>query len=320
MLRIGDGVTNHDIGDAGNSHNVTGDSLFGRLTLEAYGAQQLGYLHGLGVLVAVLVIVDPGHLLALLDTAGVDAKQSNTAEEVGGVQVGNVRLQRGINGSGRLRQDVIDDVEKRLQVLALRNVAIARVLGGGNASTAGCVENRQVQQLLGGGCGFFIFQAGGDFQQQVLGLGDNLVNAGIRAVSLVHADNNRQLSFQCLSEHEARLWQRTLGGIDQQNYAVNHGNTALNLATEVGVARGVNNVDDKVLAVLAQALAVNSRVLGQNGNAALTLLIVGVHDAVRVFTVVTKGAGLLQHAVDQGGLAMVNVRDNGNITELGITH
>ena len=86
------------------------------------------------------------------------------------------------------------------------------------------------------------------------------------------------------------------------------------------MARGVDNVNNQVLAVLAQALAVNGRVLGQNGNAALALLIIGVHDAVRVFTVVTKGAGLLQHAVDQGGLAMVNVRDDGNITELGITH
>ena len=231
-----------------------------------------------------------------------------------------MRLQWGVDGSGRLWQDVIDDVEKRLQILALRDVAIAWVLGGGNAGAAGSVENRQVQQLLGGGRGFLILQAGGDFQQQVLGLGDNLVDAGIRAVSLIHADDNRQLGFQCLGEHEAGLRQRPLGGIDEQDDAIHHGNTALDLAAEVGVAWGVDDVNNQVLAVLAQALAVNGRVLGQNGNAALALLIIGVHDAVRVFTVVTKGAGLLQHAVDQGGLAMVNVRDDGNITELGITH
>ena len=86
------------------------------------------------------------------------------------------------------------------------------------------------------------------------------------------------------------------------------------------MARGVDDVNDEVCAVFAQTLAADGRVLGQNGNAALALLIVGVHDAVRVLTVFAKSTGLLQHAVDQRGLAMVNVRDNGNITELGITH
>ena len=147
------------------------------------------------MLVAILVVVDPGHLLALLDAAGVDAQQRDTAQEVGGVQVGHVRLQRGVDGSGGLWEDVVDDVEKRLQILAFRDVAIAWVLGGGNAGAAGSVENRKVQQLLGGGRSFLVLQAGGDFQQQVLRLGDNLVDAGIWAVSLVHADDNRQLGF-----------------------------------------------------------------------------------------------------------------------------
>ena len=79
MLRIGDGVTNHDVRNAGDRHDVTGDGFLGRLTLEADGAQQLGDLHGLGVLVAILVVVDPGHLLALLDAAGVDTQQRDTA-------------------------------------------------------------------------------------------------------------------------------------------------------------------------------------------------------------------------------------------------
>ena len=79
VLRIGDGVTNHDVRNAGDSHDVTGDGFLGRLTLEADGAQQLGDLHGLGVLVAILVVVDPGHLLALLNAAGVDTQQRDTA-------------------------------------------------------------------------------------------------------------------------------------------------------------------------------------------------------------------------------------------------
>ena len=79
------------------------------------------------------------------------------------------------------------------------------------------------------------------------------------------------------------------------------GQAALNLATEVGVARGVNNIDDQIGAIFTLALAVNRSVLGQNGNAALALLVIGVHNAVRVVAVVTECAGLLQHAVDKGG-------------------
>ena len=37
--------------------------------------------------------------------------------------------------------------------------------------------------------------------------------------------------------------QRALGGVDEQDDAVDHGQAALDLATEVGVAGGVDDVD-----------------------------------------------------------------------------
>ena len=48
---------------------------------------------------------------------------------------------------------------------------------------------------------------------------------------------------QRLGEHEAGLGQRPLGGVDQQEHAVHQAETALHLAAEVGVARGVDDVD-----------------------------------------------------------------------------
>ena len=56
-------------------------------------------------------------------------------------------------------------------------------------------------------------------------------------------------------------------------------------------------------------------ILGQNGNAALTLQIARVHHAVHHGLVLAVDAALLEHFVHQGGLAVVDVGDDGNISQ-----
>ena len=51
-----------------------------------------------------------------------------------------------------------------------------------------------------------------------------------------------------LAQDEARLGQRALGGVDEQHHAVDHRQPALDLAAEVGVAGGVDEVDLDLLA------------------------------------------------------------------------
>ena len=79
-------------------------------------------------------------------------------------------------------------------------------------------------------------------------------------------------------------------------------------AAEVGVARGVHDVDLGV-AVL------DGGVLGQDGDAALTLQVVGVHDALHRLLVLAVHAALLEHLVHQRGLAVVDVGDNGHVSQ-----
>ena len=59
----------------------------------------------------------------------------------------------------------------------------------------------------------------------------------------------------------------------------------------------------------------NRRVLGENCDAALSFKIVGVHDAFGDGLVRPKGARLAEHGVNQGGLAVVNVGDDGDIAD-----
>ena len=56
--------------------------------------------------------------------------------------------------------------------------------------------------------------------------------------------------------------------------------------------------------------------LGENGDAALALEIVGIHRAFGHPLVIAERAGLLQQAVDQRGLAMVDMGDDGDIAKM----
>ena len=116
-------------------------------------------------------------------------------------------------------------------------------------------------------------------------------------------------TLQRLGDHEFGLRQRAFGGVDQHQRAVDHVEDALDLAAEIGVAGGVDDVD-------AGVLPLHRGGLGQNGDAALALQIVGVHRALDHALVVAVGAGLLQQAVDQGGLAVVDVGDDGDVTKV----
>ena len=103
------------------------------------------------------------------------------------------------------------------------------------------------------------------------------------------------------------MWERAFTGVDQQQDAVDHSQSALHLATEVGVAGGVDYVD------LGVAPA-DRRVLGQDRDALLTFQVRRVHDALDHLFVGRYRPCLLQHGVDQRRLAVVYVGDDRDIT------
>src|SRR5690606_39242243 len=56
--------------------------------------------------------------------------------------------------------------------------------------------------------------------------------------------------------------------------------------------------------------------LGEDGDAALAFEIVGIHGTFGDALILAERAGLLQQPVDQRGLAVVDVGDDGDVTEL----
>ena len=145
--------------------------------------------------------------------------------------------------------------------------------------------------------------------EEVEHLVDHLVDARVGLVDLVDGDDRLQADLERLADHELGLRHRPFGGVDQHDGAVDHRENALHLAAEVGVAGRVDDVDAIIL------VGDGSR-LGHDGDAALPLEIVGVHYAFGDALVLAERSRLLQQAVDEGGLAMIDVGDDGDVAQL----
>ena len=134
--------------------------------------------------------------------------------------------------------------------------------------------------------------------------------ARVRAVDLV--DHDDRAAGRGAAPCRARTWSAA-AALRRRRPAATTPSTmrqdALDLAAEIGVARRVDDVD-------ARALPDDRGALGEDGDAALALQVVGIHGALGDLLVVAEGAALLQQAVDQRGLAMVDVGDDGDVADV----
>ena len=124
---------------------------------------------------------------------------------------------------------------------------------------------------------------------------------------------------ECLAEHPAGLRLGATHRIGQQEDAIDHFHDTLHLSAKVGVAWGVNDVDGIDFTVLRIG-PFYGEVLRFNSNALFTFQIHRVHGALLHLLVFTVGATLLQQAVHESGLAVVNVCDDGDITDVFGVH
>ena len=149
-----------------------------------------------------------------------------------------------------------------------------------------------------------------EVHEQLVDVVEDLRRPGIAAVDLVDRDDDRQVAGHRLLEHVAGLRQRPLGRVDEQQDRVDHQERALHLAAEVGVAGRVDDVEP-------DPGVVDGRLLGQDRDALLALEVARVHDPVDDGLVGAERAGLAEHRVHERGLAVVHVRHDGDVAEVG---
>ncbi len=154
---------------------------------------------------------------------------------------------------------------------------------------------------------------GAEVEHELEHLVDDLVRARAGTVDLVDDDHRLEPVLERVLEHEARLRHRALESVDDEQAPVGHLQDALDLAAEVGVARGVDDVDLGVVVA-------DRDVLGEDRDAALALLVVGVEHALGDLLVVSEYVGRLEEPVDQRGLAVVDVGDDGDVANVVLPH
>mmetsp|Transcript_43703 Transcript_43703/g.77039 ORF Transcript_43703/g.77039 Transcript_43703/m.77039 type:complete len:444 (+) Transcript_43703:726-2057(+) len=238
-------------------------------------------------------------LHAGLDGALADAADADAADEGGEVQRRDLQLQR----RGRvalLRRHMLQDGLEQGRHVGPPLLA-GRAFGQrGPAVDTGRIDHREVQLLI----------VGAELVEQVEGRVDDGIGLGARLVDLVDDDDRLQAQGQRLLGDEAGLRHRAFLGVDQQHHAVHHGQRALHLAAEVRVPRGVDDVD-------VGAAPADRAVLGQDGDAALAFDGVAVHHGVDDLFMVGEGTALAQQLVHHGGLAVVDVGDDGDVADRG---
>ena len=224
----------------------------------------------------------------------VDAAEREAADVGGGVEVGHERLQRMLGVVGGRRDLGDHQVHQRLQVGALL------ALGHRRPAVLGVrVDDRELDLRL----------LGVEVEEELVDLVDDLGDAGVGAVDLVDDEDHRQAALERLAEDEPGLRQRSLGGVDEQQDPVDHRQPALDLATEVGVAGRVDDVE-------LHPVVVDGRVLGEDRDPLLALEIHRVHDALVDVGTGAERARLPEHRVDERRLAVVDVGDDRDVAQV----
>ena len=97
--------------------------------------------------------------------------------------------------------------------------------------------------------------------------------------------------------------------VDHEEDAVDHLHDPLDFAAEIGVAWSIDDIDPV-------AVPVEGGVLGANRDPFLALEVHRVHHPFLDLLIGAEGARLAQQLIDQRGLAVVNVSDDGDVADL----
>ena len=155
---------------------------------------------------------------------------------------------------------------------------------------------------------------GGDLRGLVAGQADDVLNLLLDPgrvsggeVDFVDDGQNLQPSVDGQIGVGQGLGLDALSGVNHQQRALAGGQAAADLVVEVHVARGVDQVEGIGLAVVGGVVQLDGA--GLDGDAPLPLELHIVQQLV-LHLPGLDGVALLQQAVGQGGLAVVNVGDN----------
>ena len=302
--------------DAAEHHGldltVAGQGLGGGAVCQCNGIAHAGVLHGL----------DAGGQIA--DLTGL---QLAAGGQAGGTHVAHFHQRElgpgghhfdGVAGlDGALEHADVDDNALVAVVDAVKDQGLEgsfRVAGGG-----GDIADHPLQHLIDvqAGLGRDAGRIHAGQADHILHLLGHLVRVGAGQVDLVQDGHQLQIMLQRHVGVGQRLGLHTLGGIHHQNGTLTGGQTAADLVGKVHMARGVDEVELVGLAVLGSVVQGNGA--GLDGDAALPLDVHVIEDLI-LHGALVHALGQLQNTVRQGGLAVVDVCNDAEISDVVSCH
>jgi len=223
------------------------------------------------------------------------ATTDHQATDVGVVaECHGLKLSRTFEIDHRGRGKLENRLHQRFQILGfLRHVS------GRKTRLRRGVDGREIELIV----------VGSKFDQKIEDLVENLFGALLGPIDLVDHQDRFQPMLQGLAQHEARLGHHTFDCVHQQKHRVHHAEYALDLPTEVCVAGGIDELD-------RGAFELDRSRLRRDRDAAFPLEIVRVHYAFDDDLVLAKRTGKSQHGIDEGRLAVIDVGDDGEVSQI----
>ena len=287
---VGDGFTDENLLEARDAHDVARVRLVDLDALHALEVVEHGDL-AFGNLASAMTT---NRRITHLDLAFVNFPERDTSEVIGVIQVRDEQLKTFARFRTRRRDVFHNRVEQRLHRAA---DVIEFHLGVTFLGRA--IDERKIQLLI----------RRIERHEQLEHLIEHLLGVCVLAVNLVDDHDGLRTGFERLAQHEARLRLRAFGRIHDEQHTVNHVHDALHLAAEVGVSGSVHDVDVVILVF-------ERGVLGADGDALLLFEVHRIHQPHigGLVLVGAEGAGLFEETVHERGLAVVNVRDDRDVS------
>src|SRR6266446_1504638 len=290
LFSIGQRFTDISVFKSGQAHNFASARFLGFDLFET----GMGKERGDGSAFAISIAMKTDNRIANAHAAANDATESNAPDIIIVIKIRDEHLKKRIGRNLRRRHVLNNGLEKRSHVFVL----IVQFAHSKTIPGAG-VDDRKIELLIAR------FQFDEEIKDQV----ERFARFRVLSVDLVNDDDGLETILQRLAQNESGLRLRTVMGVYHEQYAIDHLHDAFDLAAEIGVAGRVYDID-------TITVPLKRRVLRPNGNALLALEIHRVHHPLLDFLIRPKSPRLPQQLVDQGSLAVVYVRNDGDVTDV----
>ena len=289
ILDVGNGITDFKTVNAHDGTDVSALDLVHVGLAQAFEDHQLLDLGFLDDVVA--LAQGNGHARAQ-GTPG-DAAHGDTSHIRGILQGRHQHLGCPFD-DGRCRDLLQDGIQQRRDIVGL----LFPVMGH-PALLGRAVDGLEIQLVL----------IGAEVEHQFENLLLHLVGTAVGLVHLVDHHDRFLPHVDGLVQHETGLGHAAFKRIHQQEDAVGHIEDTLHLAPEIAMSRSIDNID-------LHPFIGDGHVLGKDSDATLPFQVIVVQDKIAEIFGPAYKVGLIDHPVHEGGLSMVNMGNNGDVSDV----